>query len=103
MVATYFLFRKDVMICKRANENCKGNSITRGYGYLKGTSSMDGSGIDVYVGTGENRVNAIICIVDLLKRDSEIKILIGCSEEEKSVLYKMHNETQFMKGILIRR
>ena len=73
------------------------------YGYLKYTSSMDGSGIDVYVGTGDKRVDAIICIVDLLKRDSEIKILIGCTEEEKSFVYKKHNETRFMKGVLIRR
>lgn len=73
------------------------------YGYLNDTSSMDDAGIDVYVGTGDKRVDAIICIVDLLKRDSEIKILIGCTEEEKSFVYKKHNETQFMKGVLIRR
>lgn len=73
------------------------------YGYLKDTSSMDGAGIDVWVGSGGKTVDAIMCIVDLLKRDSEIKILIGCTEEEKSIVYDTHNETQFMKGVLIRR
>ena len=73
------------------------------YGYMKDTSSMDGAGIDVWVGSGEKKVDAIMCIVDLAKRDSEIKILIGCTEEEKMAVYKTHNETQFMKGILIRR
>ena len=74
------------------------------YGYLKNTSSMDGSGIDVWVGTDENgRVDAIMCIVDLMKRDSEIKILIGCTEEEKEIVYQAHNETPYMKGVLIRR
>ena len=73
------------------------------YGYLKNTSSMDGSGIDVWVGTGEKKIDAIMCIVDLMKRDSEIKILIGCTEEEKLIINRTHNETQFMKGILIRR
>lgn len=73
------------------------------YGYLKNTSSMDGAGIDVWVGSAEKRIDAIICTVDLMKRDSEIKILIGCTEEEKTIVYEMHNETQFMKGILIRR
>ncbi len=73
------------------------------YGYLKGTSSMDGSGIDVWVGSGEKKVDAIMCIVDLKKRDSEIKILIGCTEEEKTIVYETHNKTQYMKGILIRR
>ena len=49
------------------------------YGYLKDTSSMDGAGIDVWVGSGEKQVDAIMCTVDLIKKDSEIKILIGCT------------------------
>ena len=73
------------------------------YGYLKDTSSMDGGGIDVWVGSGEKKVDAIMCIVDLLKKDSEIKILIGCTEEEKKIIYETHNHTAFMKGVLIRR
>ena len=73
------------------------------YGYLKNTSSMDGAGIDVWIGSGDKKIDAIMCIVDLMKRDSEIKILIGCTEEEKLEIYKTHNETQYMKGVLIRR
>lgn len=73
------------------------------YGYLKNTSSMDGSGIDVWVGSNGKKVDAIMCIVDLMKKDSEIKILIGCTEEEKTLVYETHNKTEFMKGILIRR
>jgi inorganic pyrophosphatase len=73
------------------------------YGYLKDTASMDGAGIDVWVGSGEKKIDAIMCIVDLMKRDSEIKILVGCTEEEKLEVYKTHNETQYMKGVLIRR
>ena len=73
------------------------------YGYLKDTTSMDGAGIDVWVGSGDKKIDAIMCIVDLMKRDSEIKILVGCTEEEKLEVYKTHNETQYMKGVLIRR
>lgn len=73
------------------------------YGYLKNTSSMDGAGIDVWVGSGKKQIDAIMCIVDLMKRDSEIKILIGCTEAEKQLIYETHNETQYMKGIMIRR
>ena len=73
------------------------------YGYLKNTSSMDGAGIDVWIGSGEKKIDAIMCIVDLMKRDSEIKILIGCTEEEKQIVYQTHNETEYMKGVLIRR
>ena len=74
------------------------------YGYLKNTSSMDGDGIDIWVGSdSKKQLDAIMCIVDLTKRDSEIKLLIGCTEEEKEIVYATHNETEFMKGILIRR
>ena len=53
------------------------------YGYLRGTTAMDGGGIDLWRGSRQDgHVDAVICTVDLLKKDSEIKLLIGCSEEE---------------------
>lgn len=74
------------------------------HGYLQGTSSMDGSGIDVWRGSKEDGVvNAMICTVDRLKGDSEIKLLIGCTEEEIQQANAFHNESEYMKGLLIRR
>lgn len=74
------------------------------YGYLEGTSSMDGDGIDVWIGTDADRsVKGVICTVDLVKRDSEIKILLGCTEDEILLLERDHNVTDLMKGVLIRR
>ena len=74
------------------------------YGYLVGTASADGDGIDVWRGSDPaERVDAIMCIVDLTKRDSEIKILLGCTKEESKIVCRIHNETESMKGILIRR
>lgn len=74
------------------------------YGYLEGTSSPDGGEIDVWRGSNSaGQIDAIICTVDLKKKDSEIKILIGCTEEEKKRVYEFHNETELMKGIMIRR
>ena len=74
------------------------------YGFLSGTVSMDGGGIDVWSGTDSRRqVDAVVCTVDLRKRDSEIKILIGCTEEEKAAILAIHNNAEFMKGVLIRR
>ena len=51
----------------------------------------------------KKKIDAIMCIVDLAKKDSEIKILIGCTEEEKAIIYETHNKTPFMKGVLLRR
>ena len=74
------------------------------YGYIKNTASTDGGGIDVWCGsTGDRAVTALICTVDLWKRDSEIKLLLGCTEEEIESIYRFHNSTEYMKGLLIRR
>ena len=75
------------------------------YGYLKGTKSMDGEGIDVFVGSVRPLVvDAIICSVDLYKRDSEIKILLGCDEAEKEAVFKIYLECyDSLQGVLIRR
>jgi inorganic pyrophosphatase len=77
--------------------------VSADYGYLENTSAIDGGGIDVWVGsTGADRPDAIICTVDVLKRDAEIKLLIGCSESEKEAIVRFLNGNA-MRGMLIRR
>lgn len=62
------------------------------YGYLDGTSAMDGGGIDVWVGTlGSRRVTGVVTTVDLHKSDAEIKILVGCTLQEMETIESMHN------------
>lgn len=74
------------------------------YGYLKDTTSPDGGGMDLWRGSlGGNWCDAIICTVDLLKRDSEIKILLGCTEAEKEIILRFHNDSELMKGVMIKR
>jgi inorganic pyrophosphatase len=74
------------------------------YGYLKNTSSMDCGGIDVWRGTETSeKIDAVICTIDLYKKDSEIKILIGCNAAEKKLIMDFHNCSESMKGLLIER
>ncbi|MDR2534750.1 MAG: hypothetical protein LBD29_01795 [Treponema sp.] len=74
------------------------------YGYLKNTKSMDGSGIDIWKGSNESqKVNGIFCTIDLYRKDSEIKILIGCTEDEINKIDKMYNVLKSLKGLLIKR
>lgn len=74
------------------------------YGYLKNTRSMDNGGIDIWIGSDiEKKIDTVICTVDVLKKDSEIKILMGCTEDEKQTVYEYHNSSDLMKGIMIRR
>ena len=63
--------------------NFKETVYVTDYGYLKNTKSTDGEEIDVYLGSnGTHEVSAIAVTVDIAKRDSEIKILVGCTQEE---------------------
>ena len=74
------------------------------YGYLAGTSSMDGGGIDVWRGTDPAQcLDALLVSVDLGKKDAEIKLLIGCTESEKDAILRFHNHSEFMQAILISR
>ena len=69
--------------------------------YLENTASMDGSGIDVWRGSRfPLDVTGIIVTVDLMKCDSEIKLLLGCTKEEISMVLTFHNDSEYMKGIL---
>lgn len=73
------------------------------YGYLENTSAMDGGGIDLWRGSDPaQKLSGVIVTVDLLKRDSEIKLLIGMTEEETRIALDFHNNT-YMKGLLVRR
>ncbi len=73
------------------------------YGYLEGTTAMDGGGIDLWIGTAKHReLTAIACTIDIKKKDAEIKLLIGCTDEDIETIKKCHND-EFMSGIIVRR
>jgi inorganic pyrophosphatase len=73
------------------------------YGYLERTVSCDDSGIDVWIGaSGTRDLSAIILTVDLYKHDAEIKILLGCTEDEIQSILVFHNQND-MRAILVRK
>lgn len=73
------------------------------YGYLAGTTAADGDGIDIWVGSlPEPQLMGVICTVDRVKRDAELKLLLGCTPEEaESALAFHHGDGQ--AGLLILR
>lgn len=57
------------------------------YGYLEGTFSADGDGIDVWIGSqGKQTLTGILCTYDMLNCDAEIKLLLGCRHEDVQVI-----------------
>lgn len=73
------------------------------YGFLVGTGSVDGGGMDVWRGSlPEQRVTGAIVTVDTFKRDAEVKLLIGCTEDEMAEALATHN-TGTQGALLVRR
>ena len=74
------------------------------YGYLKGTHSNDKNEIDVWKGSLDlNKLTGIVCTVDSMKKDSEIKLLIDCTEGEMRVLSDFYKSNQFMSGLIFKK
>jgi inorganic pyrophosphatase len=73
------------------------------YGELLGTSGGDGAGIDVWVGSLEKSVTGILATVDLEKRDSETKILLGCSPLEMAQIRDWYNNVAKVQCLLVTR
>ena len=74
------------------------------YGYLSDTTGSDQAPIDVFKGSQKtNQVVSIVVSADILKKDCEVKLLIGCSEEEEHEVLEFLNQTEFQKAILIHR
>jgi inorganic pyrophosphatase len=74
------------------------------YGFLEGTTSGDGQGIDVWIGAGGSReVVGIVCTADATKRDAELKILLGCSSLEIALVERFLNETVGLPCVVIER
>ena len=73
------------------------------YGYLAGTTSGDGSGIDVWMGSLDHpKPEALVCTIDLEKRDVEVKILLGCTEQETGTILEFLNMNG-MRAMLVLR
>ena len=50
------------------------------YGYLEGTRTNDGAAVDIWCGSlGHRDVVGVVCTVDRVKNDVEMKLLLGCS------------------------
>ncbi len=63
------------------------------YGYIQDTTASDGDGIDVWSGTlGNQTLTGILCTFDKIKRDAEIKLLIGCTAEDVQIIQAFNNE-----------
>jgi inorganic pyrophosphatase len=73
------------------------------YGYLEGTVAGDGHEIDCWIGSlPERTVVGVVLTVDLLKRDVEAKLLLGCTAEEMQIIQVFQQGGPMSAMLLIR-
>ena len=71
------------------------------YGYLEGTTTVDGGGVDLWLGSLPARsLSGVVLTVDLVKSDAEIKLLLGCTPTEMQQVLDFHNQGE-MRAIFI--
>ena len=72
------------------------------YGYLKEESLKDHIGC--YKGSVNTySVTALVLCAEILKKDIEAKLLIGCTPEEEREILEFLNQTDFQKTVIMRR
>ncbi len=73
------------------------------YGYLDGTGAIDGDGVDCWRGSLSGiGVTGAIVTVDVVKADSEVKWLVGCTADEMERALATHR-TEWQLALLIVR
>jgi coenzyme F420-0:L-glutamate ligase/coenzyme F420-1:gamma-L-glutamate ligase len=73
------------------------------YGYLEGTTTVDGGGIDLWLGSlSSQALDSVVMTVDLHRRDTELKLLLGCTDQDKLTILRFLNENS-MRATLVPR
>ena len=74
------------------------------YGHLEDTISTSPSGISVYLGTqSKSKITGVVVAADILIKTIDIKLLVGCNDNETYEVLHFLNQTDFQKTVLIRR
>ncbi len=61
------------------------------YGHLLGTTGGDGEAVDIWLGSiPAHPLTAVVCTVDLVKKDVELKLLLGCTKQEQQTILQFH-------------
>ncbi len=72
------------------------------YGHLEETGN--GDPISVYMGTkNHSEITGLVIAADILQKTIDVKILVGCTEDEENEVLHFLNQTDFQKTVLIRR
>ncbi|MDD6560626.1 MAG: Inorganic pyrophosphatase [Lactimicrobium massiliense] len=105
-VDTLFLSGKLALTKKKgeAHDTFRNLVYPTDYGHLGDTKSTTAEGVSVYAGSGDrSQITALVVAADILTKELDVKMLIGCTEEEVMAVLRFLNQTDFQKTVLIRR
>lgn len=73
-------------------------------GYLEDARAVDGADVNRFIGSPDSkRVTGAMCTIDIIKKDCELKILIGCTQAEMDLIYNHLNSPNFFSVYLLVR
>ena len=74
------------------------------YGHLNDTKTTSDTEVSVYRGSlPDSKVSALVVSCDILQRELDVKMLIGCNEDDIESVLRFLNQTEYQKTVLIRR
>ena len=74
------------------------------YGYINDTKSFGKDGVSIYAGSGNRyEISALVVAADILIKELDVKVLVGCTEEEVDQGLRFLNQTNYQKTVLIRK
>ncbi len=74
------------------------------YGYVNETQGGDGEELDIFVGSADNGLVAVILTTDRRKKDRECKLILNCSPEEIYLINGFINfDPDLMTGKIVMR
>jgi inorganic pyrophosphatase len=73
------------------------------YGKITDTKSAE-DGVSVYAGSEDrDQITAVVVAADILTKELDVKLLVGCTDEETDAVLRFLNQTDYQKTVLIRR
>ena len=73
------------------------------YGFLQGTRSNDGAGVDIWRGSlADEALTGVVLTVDVLKNDCEMKLLVGCTPDEAETARRVHDDGSQAASLVLR-
>lgn len=105
-IDTLFLSGKTEFIKKKGDTHAVYKNLVypTDYGHISDVKSVSDSGASVYGGSGDRgKITALIIACDILARELDVKLLVGCNEDEIMDVLHFLNQTDYQKTVLIRR